>query len=216
MHYCVNSWQCSGCGLTASSCSTKHIVQKENTSHWGSMNDTSSNFIIHCASLLYLSSLSSWLKTTVFLQSLCRHLTFINKHQSKLVFGAAVPQLSRVGALVLPGELIKQYLHQTFGSVKVDPTVLHRRRKKKMFFCIRVRISSCWCWWGLKEGDPERLHGGLSLSKREIRPKSHSLFLIHSVKERAKKHWSHRWVHVSLLGNTFRVLTICLLVKTCL
>lgn len=69
-----------------------------------------------------------------FLLSLCGYLTFINKHQSKLVFGAAVPQLSRVGALVLPGELIKQYLHQTFGPVEVDPTVLHGRRKKKMGF----------------------------------------------------------------------------------
>lgn len=108
-------------------------------------------------------------KQQFFLQSLCGYLTFINKHQSKLVFGAAVPQLSRVGALVLPGELIKQYLHQTFGPVEVDPTVLRGRRKKKMFFASeyasalvdvdevwrRATQSGCtevWVWANVKQG----------------------------------------------------------------
>lgn len=51
-------------------------------------------------------------------------LTLIHEDQSELVLGTAVPQLSCVRALVLLRELIKQYLHQTFGLVKVDLTVL--------------------------------------------------------------------------------------------
>lgn len=58
-------------------------------------------------------------------------LTFINKHQGELVFGTAVPQLRRVGSLVLPGERIKQDLHQTFGPVQVDLAVLQRERKRE-------------------------------------------------------------------------------------
>ena len=56
-------------------------------------------------------------------------LTLIHKDQSELVLGAAVPQLSRVRALVLPRELIKQYLHQTFGLVEVDLTALQQNKQ---------------------------------------------------------------------------------------
>lgn len=56
-------------------------------------------------------------------------LTFIHKDQSELVLGAAVSQLCRVRALILLRELIKQYLHQTFGLVKVDLAVLQKSKQ---------------------------------------------------------------------------------------
>lgn len=58
-----------------------------------------------------------------------REPTLIHEDQSELVFGAAIPQLGRVRALVLRRELIKQYLHQTFGLVEVDLTVLQESKK---------------------------------------------------------------------------------------
>lgn len=58
-----------------------------------------------------------------------RRHTLIHKDQSALVLGAAVPQLSRVRALVVLRELIKQYLHQTFDLVEVDLTVLQKSKQ---------------------------------------------------------------------------------------
>lgn len=56
-------------------------------------------------------------------------LTLIHKDQGELVLGAAVLQLSRVRALVLLAELVKQYLQQTFVLVEVDLTVLQNSKQ---------------------------------------------------------------------------------------
>lgn len=82
------------------------------------IDEKTARFFPKCCLLLYIYSKYNH----------CVSLTLIHKHQSDLVLGTTVPQLRRVWALVLLRELVNSYLHQTFGLVEADLTVLQERK----------------------------------------------------------------------------------------
>lgn len=102
-----------------------HVVSKEYTSQTGSVGFKLSGCDdVTCTRVC----LSLWSATETISGKWVWWLTSIHKDQSELVFGAAVPQLRRVRALVLLRELIEHYLHQTFGLVEVDLAVLQEKQ----------------------------------------------------------------------------------------